>query len=332
VIRWWVALWDRREVPDLQALIRAGVGFVLLADFLTTYRLGLVIPLMAGPDGGGLVSVSGQEWARWVGTDERAAWLLWAGLTASAFTLTIGLSTRASAFLLMVLSAQWALLLPDGDRAIDMLLRNVLLVLALSSAGRTWSVDAWVRTGSLRGDGEPVPAWPRYVIVLQIVLMYFTAGVQKYGQHWWPWGGWSALFVILQDWAVASRPFGWLRDPPWYALTQLSTFVTMIFQWSYPVVLAHYFPPAGPPGRFRRVFARYRLHWAWIAVGAWFHLALAATMELGIFPWGMLALYPAFLHPDELPRWLRASSAGRTITESPARTPGTSPGSPAGSR
>jgi hypothetical protein len=196
----------------------------------------------------------------------------------------------------------------------------VLLVLAFSSAGRAFSLDALIRTGSLRGDGEPVPAWPRYLIVVQIVLMYFTAGVQKYGQHWWPWGGWSALYVILQDWAVASRPFGWLRDQPWYALTQLSTLVTMVFQWSYPVVLVHYFPPPGEPGRFRRWFERRRMHWAWIVIGAWFHVALALTMELGIFPWGMLALYWAFLHPEELPGFLRAS---------PARTRGTSAGSAA---
>ena len=34
-----------------------------------------------------------------------------------------------------------------------------------------------------------------------------------------------------------------------------------------------------------------------------FHLALAATTELGIFPWAMLALYPVWLHPDEL-KWV----------------------------
>jgi hypothetical protein len=189
------------------------------------------------------------------------------------------------------------------------------MVLAFSSAGRAFSLDAVIRTGRFRGDGEPVPAWPRYLIVVQVVLMYFTAGVQKYGQHWWPWGGWSALYVILQDWAVASRPFGWLRHQPWYALTQLSTLVTMVFQWSYPIVLVHYLPPPGEPGRFRRAFERWRLHRAWIAIGAWFHVALALTMELGIFPWGMLALYWAFLHPAELPAMLRAS---------PGRTPGTS--------
>jgi hypothetical protein len=83
----------------------------------------------------------------------------------------------------------------------------------------------------------------------------------------------------------------------------------MIWQWSYPVVLLHYLPPPSAPGRFRQTFARYRLHWVWILVGALFHLLIGATMELGIFPAGMLAVYPAFLRPDEL--WEIASFISR---------------------
>lgn len=301
MIRWWIATWDRRETPEVQALVRIGLGVVVLSDLLETWRLGLVEVLMAGKAGGGLSGAGASvAWMRWMGEGPDAAWWMWGGLALAATLLTVGLFTRTSAALLMLLSAQWALVLPDGDRAIDLLIRNALFVLACSSAGAVWSVDARLRTGSFSGDGLPVPAWPRYLLVLQIVAMYFTAGVQKYGEHWWPWGGWSALYVTLQDWAVARHPFGWLRDPPFYALTQLSTAVTMVFQWTYPLVLIHYFPGPGPAGPLRRAFSRWRLHWAWIGVGAVFHLALAGTMELGIFPWGMLALYAVFLEPAEV--------------------------------
>ena len=47
--------------------------------------------------------------------------------------------------------------------------------------------------------------------------------------------------------------------------------------------------------------ARY-LRWAWLLIGASFHLGIAVTMRLGIFPFGMLAVWPVFLHPDELAR------------------------------
>jgi hypothetical protein len=36
----------------------------------------------------------------------------------------------------------------------------------------------------------------------------------------------------------------------------------------------------------------------WIATGVFFHLSLALFTQLGIFPWGCLALYPALLQPE----------------------------------
>jgi hypothetical protein len=300
VIRWWVDAWSREERPEVLGLVRAGVGFVILGDLLEVWRLGLVVPLMAGPAAGGLAGGRGGWWADLVGTDAAAAGWLHLAMVGLALALALGLGSRVAAFGLMLLSAQWAQLLPEGDRAIDLLLRNALLVLALSSAGEAWSVDAWLSTGSARGSGRPRPAWPRYLLVLQIVVMYFTAGVQKYGQHWWPWGGFSALYVILHDWSYARGSFDWLGHEPFYASTRLATAVTLVWQWSYPIVLLHYFPPTRPAGRFRAAFERYRMHWWWIAIGALFHVLIAATMQLGIFPYGMLALYPVFLHPDEL--------------------------------
>lgn len=300
--RWWVAVWDRREPPDVLAVIRIGVGLVLLGDFATTARLGLVDALFRAPDGGGLASPTASPlWIDLFGGGAWSARALLGGLCASAALLASGAASRSSALALMLLSAQWAAILPDGDRAIDMFLRNVLLILAFSRAGDRFSVDAWWATGGWRGSGEPAPAWPRYLLVLQIVVMYFAAGVQKYGQHWWPWGGCSALYVILHDWSYARGVYPWLDHQPFVFGAQVSTAVTLAWQWTYPIVLVHYFALApsdanGPLGRFRR----YRLHWLWIAVGALFHLAIAATMALGIFPYGMLVVYPAFLAPDEL--------------------------------
>jgi hypothetical protein len=54
-----------------------------------------------------------------------------------------------------------------------------------------------------------------------------------------------------------------------------------------------------------------RLRWVWIAIGVTFHLGIAMTLRLGVFPWGMLALYPVLLRSDELVRaeaWLRRRS------------------------
>ena len=47
-------------------------------------------------------------------------------------------------------------------------------------------------------------------------------------------------------------------------------------------------------------FLRFDVRLWIVAVGAILHVGIAVTMQLGIFPWAMLALYPAFFHPDEL--------------------------------
>jgi hypothetical protein len=311
VIRWWIELWDRRETPELLAFVRIGLGLVLLTDLFWTWRLGLVVPLMASEAHGGLSSATAASstWYTVFGDGPQAARLLHAALVVSGLALTAGAFTRSSALAFLLLSAEWARLLPDADRGIDTLLRNVLFVLMMSRAGDAFGVDAWWSSGTWRGSGLPVPAWPRRVLVLQIVVMYFTAGVQKYGQHWWPWGGWSALYVILQDWAVAAWDFSFLASPWLYPLTQFATAVTLLWQWTYPVVLLATFEPPWPPGRFRTFFAAWRLHWLWIVVGVWFHVQLALTMELGIFPYGLLALYWVFVSPDELPAMLRTGSS-----------------------
>ena len=53
----------------------------------------------------------------------------------------------------------------------------------------------------------------------------------------------------------------------------------------------------------------YRWRW-WAIFGALLHVGLALTMELGMFPFGMLALYPVLFGPwtcqalDRLTPWL----------------------------
>ncbi|MEQ1565338.1 MAG: HTTM domain-containing protein, partial [Myxococcota bacterium] len=276
---------------------------VLLYDLSTIARFGLVIPLFAGADAGGFVGAERGWWGAWFGLGEGSATALYALLWLAAAGLTFGVASRVSALALVLLGAQWAQLLPDADRAIDLLLRNVTLILAFSAAGRAWSFDAWRATGSVRGSGEVAPAWPRYLIVVQVVVMYFTAGVQKYGQHWWPWGRYSALYVILHDWSYAAFDFDFAGAQPFWFLTQLASGVTLFWQWTYPMVLLHYF--GSPDGRLRRLFDRVHLHWVWIGVGALFHVLIAGSLQLGIFPYAMLALYPAFVQPEDLARLSR---------------------------
>jgi hypothetical protein len=187
--------------------------------------------------------------------------------------------------------------MPGADRGIDTLCRNALLVLAFSGCGEALTMEGGWRTLAQR-----VPSWPRRLLVLQLVAMYFLAGVQKGGFAWYPPGHFAALYFILHDPAIAAHDFGFLRQQPFFFLSQVGTAVTVVFQDSYPLVLLlrWWRHTADRPGRLRALANRYPLEWLWIGTGAFFHVGLAVTTELGIFPWAMLALYPAFLHPDQV--------------------------------
>ena len=313
--RWWVDLWDRREDPRVLATVRILLASVVLCDWLRILSLDLVVPLMAPLTAGGMGAPMARTTPPWLYTvlpaEPQTAWLLFGAAVVLTVMLGVGLATRAAAVGLVLLWAQLAQCLPAADRGIDMLIRNVIFLLAFSGSHRTWSLDARLRTGSWRGDGQRVPAWPRYLLVVQLVILYFTAGVQKVASSWTPFGDWSALYIAMRDPAFARGPQPWLDAL--YPLTQALTASTWLWEWAAPLLLlALYFQDSRTrSGRLRALLNRLRFREGYLLIGAIFHIGTALTLELGIFPWAVLSLYPACFHPDELPR--ASKNAGKTI-------------------
>jgi hypothetical protein len=176
------------------------------------------------------------------------------------------------------------------------------MIMALSPAAKMWSVDARRATGSFAGDSSPAPAWARYLILGQLVLIYWGAGLAKGGTHWYPWGNYRALYLILRDPILAAADFSWLFHWLAYRATQIATALTHVWELAAPLVLlaAHYRRTRDRPGRLRRLFNRIAVRDVYVAIGVAFHLTLALTLRLGIFPFAMLACFPAFFHPHEL--------------------------------
>ena len=283
---------------------------MILWEFVEIWRLDLVVAMFGVQEVGGLSDAASRANAplayQLLPPTVRSAYVLHALTTAAAACFAAGLFTRSSALALLLLWAQQADILPASDRGIDILCRNMLFLFAFAGSGATWSLDAKLRTGRWAPPDVEVGAWARRLVILQLVAMYFLAGVQKTGIHWWPAGHFAALYFILQDPAIARFDFGFLERQPWFLLTQIGTVGTLVFQISYPLVLLwiHFRNTSDQPGRLRSWANRWNLDALWIATGALFHLILAATMELGIFPWAMLALYPAWLRPRTLATWL----------------------------
>jgi hypothetical protein len=197
-----------------------------------------------------------------------------------------------------------------------MVFRVVLVILALSRCNARWSLDAWVARRLGRPPPAEVPAWPRYLLMLQLVWIYFSGGMNKAGAEWGPFGGFTALADALTDPHVARFDPSWLAIA--YPVTRVATAATMLFELGAPLYLLSYYFAAtrGEPGRVRAAWNRVHARWIWLGLGISFELGIAITMRIGDFPWGMLALYPVLLLPEELQRRNTATPPNRASSPS----------------
>jgi hypothetical protein len=296
----WVAFWDRREAPTALASIRILVALVLLFDLLDAVSCGAVSLVWAPPPigaGFGQSSSPPPLAVAWLGASEHTALVLWALAVLSSGLVMFGVAYRVSSWLLVFAMAELLHCQPTYD-GIDALLCIVLPLLALSRADAVWSFDAWRRRrrNVLLKD---VPAWPRYLLFVQLVWVYFSAAHHR-GASWGPVGGFSAIGDVLADPHFARFTPGSLHAL--YPMMQLGTLLTMLFEFSAPLMPLFTWLDRSPGrgGRFGEVVRRWRIRWVWLSLGVGLHLGIAFSMRLGIFPFGILALYPVFLHPDEI--------------------------------
>lgn len=304
--RGWVALWDHHEHPRSLALVRIFLALCLIWDFGQMAIHDLVVPLWAPEAAGG--------WARVLDRGEHVpflwtvlpaepwvAWAIWSVLMACAVGLLTGVGLPWIAIVYVLVSAQTAHTLDAADRGIDTMIRNVMCILAFSGAAKTWSLPVWWRTGRWSDPGAVVPSWPRHLLILQLVIMYFGAGVAKMGSTWLPMSGFTALWFIIHDPAVArfSDTTGWMSIL--MPFTRLGTGVTIVWEYAAPLLILVFWGrhTASRGGRWRAFVLRWRPEYWYAAIGVVFHVGIAILLNLGIFPWAMLAFYPAWVHPED---------------------------------
>lgn len=261
----WVAFTTRDMDSRPLALVRILGCAAILADLLQVVRLGLVQPLLRPWAAGGLSVV--QDSANVL----VALSPVWGGPAALVVTLVcltlamLGVGTRPFLLIGLLAYAQLGHLYPPGDRAIDRLLRSALLILVVSGAHRRFVV-----TGSRQ---DRVPAWPADTIRFLLVLVYLSAGISKVQQQpdWLAWDGTPVLYRVMAD------PLTARVDPvaavAFWPLLRFLGWGTIALELSAPLVLTRWAP-------------------YWAIAGAAMHLGIALTMDLGMFSWGMLALYP----------------------------------------
>jgi hypothetical protein len=283
----WVALWDHREPATALALVRIGVSIVLLVDYLWLAKLGMVHAMFSPAPAG------------YASTDA----VMWYGIVVGALACTaLGAATPLACIVFAYASARLSWAAPDGEAGSDQLMRIVFPILALSRCNARWAIDAWVMRRLGRPFPDEVPAWPRYLLLLQLVWVYFSGGQNKASSAWGPLGGFTALASSLLEPGPARLPAGFVVAL--YPLWRVGTALTMVFELGAPIYLVAY------AKNWRRV------RWAWIGLGVIMELGIAVGLKLGSFPYAMLALFPVLLKPEELQRLNTRAPANRASSPS----------------
>ena len=303
----WVGLLSSREGPESLALLRVLIGLCMWYAIGSVAFSGTWSLIWVDASEGGYREMSNLPWlVEALGGATRATigGLIAAGLI-SATTLTLGLFSRSSALVLLQISMALADTNPHTGGSYDVLISNVLWLLVLADSGAAASLDAALRR-RLRPRRAPrtVAAWPRYLVVGQLLTMYASTGLQKVSASWVPGGDLSALYYILQQPTWQRIDMRWAA--PLFPLTQAATLGVWLFEVGAPLLIIALWwrRTRARPGRLRALSNRLRARDLFLVTGLLMHAGIAISMEVGPFSFVSMALYAALLHPDEARRLL----------------------------
>ncbi len=310
-----VARFDRKEPATPLALTRIGLGIGLILTFWPTVHAGLIDVMLADQAYGGYRPLGPQGWlvtALGGPTDVVLHGLVAASMLCGVL-LVVGLGGRLTAFVALMVGMAAMDTNGHAGGSHDELLTNGLWLLVLAPSTQTLSLDCRVRTGRWRDD-TPVAAWVRDLVIFQLVLMYWTTGLQKVSAYWVPGGELSALYYILQQPNWQRADMSWVAHV--YPLTQLATLTTWLWEvlnqlWLVAVWAAQHPERGGVVGWLRRL----RVRELFAGIGLVMHLILLAFLDVGPFSVVSLAFYPCFWHHRELLaalRWRGARQAAAT--------------------
>lgn len=299
-----VALTAEREPATTLAIFRIAVALVMFYSLLSVAGAGLLEVLWTPPSEGGYSRALHAGYIlRWLGGPTAdAVWTLWGTSFAAAALVLVGLFGRVAALVGLQCYAELTRINPDASGGYDALIVNALWLLALSRCTETLSLGRYLRTRSFVGE-QSVPAWPRYLAILQLVLLYTATGLQKASPVWTPLGGYSALYWVFQDPTWLRRPMDFVA---WaYPLTQLASAVTWWWEVSAPLLLLafYYRRTAERPGRLRAFMNRIDLRRYWAALGVALHVGILLALNVGPFSWISMAYYVCLWRPEEWRAW-----------------------------
>ena len=323
--RFWVELFSQRESASGLALFRIALGLVILYSLLSIRIAGLVDVFWIDVGHGGYAPLGEGNWLlAWLGgpTPSVVHWVH-AVAVLGALAMVVGIGGRWVILLTLQTYNALVTINLNVSGGYDLMITNALWLLFFSDCMATYSLSCRRKTGSFT-QNVLISAWPRYLIVFQILVIYTSTGLYKLSADWTPAGGYSALFHVFQD--PTWRRFDMDFTASVYPLTQLGT--AMVWHWecsAWLMLLVYYFRyTRDRDGRLRRWFNRWDLRLPYAAIGLSMHIGILFTLNVGPFSWIAMSYYILFFRPEEVERVMArlvARLTGRPPTAAGDRDP-----------
>lgn len=298
--RLWDRWLDRIYAPAdtrVLALVRIGVALCVIVDLLRVVQLGLVSALFVPYEAGGIGGVNDIPFVLddLLGPTVGGPLAMWVTVGCMVF-VALGVGVRPALVVGVLAYSQLGHGFPPGDRGIDRILRLVMVFLLFSDSHRRYALGGGERR-------DTTTAWAQETLVWMLVLIYLSAGFAKVAAtpQWFSLRGTPVLYrVMAEPLAGHIDAVFWADYFPLFHVAELIAVLAELFA-------------------FVLLWPRARPYWA--SIGIFIHIGIALTMKLGMFSFGMMALYPVLFAPWLLPlldrlegRWaeLRAPASAAT--------------------
>ena len=311
VARGWDRFWFAPQQPHALAMIRILGGAMLLYTHVVwgvnleeffgakSWLNGETVALMnQGWDGQNGVPLPSYAWSYlfWVESSPALLWTLHLAALVVFFLLTIGLFTRVTSILALVITLAYCNRSTGAWFGLDQINAFIAMYLAVGDCGAVYSVDRWLALR--RGANvavEPSVSVNLGVRLLQVhmCVIYLFGGIGKMrGETWWDG---SATWLSVASLEYQSLDMTWLVQYRW--LLALMTHVTVFWETFYCFLI---WPKLTRP--------------ICLLLAVFVHGGIALFLGMKTFGLMMLIGNLAFVHPETVQAvvaWLGSMTVGK---------------------
>jgi hypothetical protein len=282
--RGWNDFWYTPAEAGLLGLLRVLTGIMLLYNHAIW---GVVLDDFFGPyswashDLAEKLFEDQYAYTFWWSIPPQWIWLAYVFSILVLFWFTIGLWTRFSSILAVVVVISFAHRVPEALFGLDKINMMLTLYMAVGPSGKAFSVDRWLACRRAKDYSPPLPScganFTLRLIQIHMCIIYLFAGASKLqGTAWW---NGQAMWMVLGNLEYQSIDMTWLAWHPW--AIELLSHLTVFWELTFCVLI--WIPVLRPLVLLESLIL---------------HLGIGACMGLWTFSLAMLIGCAAFLPPD----------------------------------